>query len=457
MKKIFSALAVAALAVYFLYFAIPALGTGFARDDPMNAGEYWIRGFWRSVADVATFWSTAYRPLGAMFYLPLYHVFGFSPIPFRVAVMALIAVNIVLTWLVADLLTGSKAAAALAAMLVTAHASMGAIYFNTSMIYDILAYLFTALMLLLYLKFRGAGELSVAQSAAVICAFIAALDSKELAVVASGWVLAYELLFHRPPRLRLPIILCGISIVYTLGKFLGPNPLDKQEGYLLEITWHRYFWNNRYYLNDLFYSHFFSTSRRLVLAWLALTAICVIVRRREVWWSWFLVSTATLGVSFTMQPRGGSGLYIPLFAWALFASALLVGGLQRWPALEWTAAVAIAVFAARYTVPYWHGQPKLYTDDHRPTTVAMAEMRALPKPAPRSRVIFLNDPFPNGYDILFIAQLLWNDHTLDIDLGNKFTKPPDLDQYQWVVAFEGEKLHVLKQPQPDRPSDPPAR
>ena len=90
------------------------------------------------------------------------------------------------------------------------------------------------------------------------------------------------------------MILAGISVVYSLGKFLGPNPLAKQSGYLLELTAHRYFVNNRWYLNDIFYTRYFDTSRKLVIAWILVTALCAVLRKRELWWAWFVASTATL-------------------------------------------------------------------------------------------------------------------------------------------------------------------
>ena len=446
-EKTIARVAALAIAAYFLYFAIPALRAGFAPDDPMNMGFYWIRGFWGSVADMLRFWSTAYRPMGAMFYLPVYAVFKLDPLPYRIAVLALIAANIALSWRIADLFTGSKATAALTAMLVTAHASMVAIYFNTSMIYDILAYFFLALMLVCYFSFRRRGaELSWWQSAVVVCAFVAALDSKELAVVGSGWVLAYEMLFHRPWRLRVPILLCLISIVYTLGKFLGPNPLAKSEGYLLEPTLHRYMVNNRVYLNDLFHSHFFDTSRKLVFAWLLLTAICWIARKRELWWCWFFVSTATLGISFTVDPRGQSGLYLPLMGWAILVSILATGFFKKRLALQWGAAAILAMIAAHYTTRHWGDQPQLYAQLHQLTGSVITQLRDVgARPAPHSRVIFLKNPFAD-YDVEFIAMLLWNDHTLDIQLANKLPQPPDLKTYQWVFTFDGDQLRVLKKP-----------
>ena len=435
------------MSAYFLYFAIPAIRAGFAPDDPMNMGFYWLRGFWPSVADMIRFWSTAYRPMGALFYMPIYHVFGIEPVPYRIAVLALIAAHIYLGYRLMDLLTGSKAGAALTAMLVAVHASMVPIYYNTSQIYDILAFFFLALMLVCYISCRRHGQaLSIWQSAVVLCAFAAALDSKELAVVASGWVLAYELLFHRPWRLRLPILLVIISLVYTLGKFLGSDPLYKASGYLLEPTLHRYMVNNRWYVNDLFYSHYFDTSRKLVFAWCVLTAICWIARKRELWWCWFAVSTATLGISFTLRPRGGPGLYIPLLAWAMLASVLATSFLKKRPLLEWSAVAIVALIAGHYTVGYWRPQAPLYVRDHRLTGSVIAQIRGIqPKPAPGSRVIILKNPLDDYY-AYFIASLIWNDHTITIHLANKLAEPPDLASYQWILTFEGDKLQVLKKP-----------
>lgn len=446
-QKILARIVPFGLAAYFLYFAIPALRAGFAADDPMNLGFYWIRGFWGDIVDILRFWSTAYRPMGALFYLPIYHFAGLNPLPYRVLALALIAANIFFSWRIAALLTGSPAAAALTALLVTAHASMAAIYYNTSMLYDIMTCFFLELMLCCYISFRRRGApLAIWQAALVTVAFIAALDSKELAVVGAGWVLAYEMLFHRPWRLRLPIFLCLIAIVYTLGKFLGPHPLAQQEGYLLQLTPHRYFLNNRLYLNDIFYSQFFSTSRRVVFAWLALTAVCWLARRSELWWCWVLVSTATLGISFTIQPRGASGLYLPLFAWALLVGILTTTFLNKRVALAWIVVALVAWFWIPKTVGYWRRQPQLYVDSHRLTGSVIAQMSAIrPKPAPNSRVIVLQNPFAD-YDVEFIAMLLWNDHSIQTDLANKLPQPPDLQTYNWVLTFEGEQLRVLKRP-----------
>ena len=442
-RKFLPAAAALSILAYFLYFAIGAVHSGFAPDDPMNLGFYWRRGFWFSAYDDLKFWSTAYRPMGAMFYMPIYRFFGMNPVPYRIGVFALLAANTYFSFRIAQMLTGSRAAAALTAVLVLAHGNMVPIFYNTSQIYDILAYFFLAAMLFCYMRDRQSErELSIAQSAIVICAFIAALDSKELAVVGSAWVLAYELLFHRPWKLRVPVILLAISMIYTLGKFLGPSALAKQEGYLLEPTLHRYFVNNRWYLNDIFYTHYFYTSRRLIIAWVLLLIVCALARKRELWWCWFVISTATLGISFTIQPRGGPSLYVPLFGFALLTGILATAFFKR-EAVQWSVVAMIAVLASYRTVYYWKFGAPAYIRDHALTMSVLSQIHALPKPAPNSRVLFLRDPF-RDWDTYFISTLTWNDHTLNVDLANKLDVPPDPNQYDLVLDFEGDRLRVVR-------------
>ncbi|MBZ5604009.1 MAG: hypothetical protein LAO79_17045, partial [Acidobacteriia bacterium] len=79
------------LLLYFLYFAIPAINSKWAPDDPMNLRYYWNRGFWKCLADIVNFWSGGYRPMGAVFYLPIYQWARLSPVPYRIAILLVIA------------------------------------------------------------------------------------------------------------------------------------------------------------------------------------------------------------------------------------------------------------------------------------------------------------------------------------------------------------------------------
>ncbi len=468
-------LVAAAMAVYFWHFAHGALRAHFAVDDPMNLGIYWRRGLGPSLLDVAMLWRTAYRPMGAVFYLPIYDAFGMNPLPYRIAVLALLAANIFLSFQVAmELLTGKKgtdrsvhsaglaagqgsasgdrvvsplfqsplAAATLTAVLVTAHASMTAIYYNTSMIYDVLAFFFTALMLWVYMRWRG----NLAAGVTVVLLYFAAINSKEIAVVGAAWVVAYELLSYRPWKWVVPAIVSAIGMAFTAARALGPNSLSKQDGYQLQITAHRFFVNARIYFNDLFYTSYFSTSRRVAIAWALTLIFCAIVRRRELWWAWFLASTAMLPVIFTVQPRAGGSLYLPLLAVALWMATAATILFERWPVRQWAAAALAGLLMVPGTLHYWNERAEWLLRDQQLTWTVLTQIRDLPeRPKPGSRVLFEQNPF-RDWDTWFIANLLWNDHTIDIKLLNHLDKPEDPQHFEWVLTFDGDRLRVIRRP-----------
>jgi hypothetical protein len=432
---------------YFLYFAAGALEARFAADDMENLYRYWRRGFLWTLWDNVHFWSKAYRPMGGLFYLPLFYGFRLNPLPYRIVVLLLLAANIWLSYRVADLMTKSKSGAALTAVLVCAHAGMVALYYNDSQIYDVLAYFFTLLMLLLYLRIRCRGQtLNLHQSAMVLCAYIAALNSKEIAVVGAAWIFGYEILFQRRRMLGLPAILVGAGLVYTLGKLHGPGSMAQQPGYALDVSFHRYLVNNLRYVNDLLYTSFFDSGVKLAAAWCLLTVLGFELRKPQFWWCWFVVSTATLPTSFVAFGRGASGLYLPLFGFALLIANLMVLLLHR-PALRRTAALVLALGFAYQTVVYWRERAPAFVEYQRETWSVIDQLRDLePHPAPNSRVIFMDNPFPQ-YDVVFIASLVWNDPTIRIELANWMPARPaglELDRFDWILTFKDHKLQVLR-------------
>jgi len=191
--------------------------------------------------------------MAAAFYLPIYDQFGVNPLPYRIAILAILAINIFLSYRIAMLLTESRAAAALTAVLVAAHASMTPLYYNTSMIYDVLAFFFTAAMLWVYMR----GEMTWTRGLAVALLYLAAINTKEIAVVGAAWVVAYEALVSKNRRWTVPAVLVAIAVAFTAARVFGPNSLSQQDGYRLQLTAHRFFLNARLNLNDLLYTGWF--------------------------------------------------------------------------------------------------------------------------------------------------------------------------------------------------------
>src|ERR1035438_4045615 len=68
---------------YFLYFNWDGLWVRFAADDMMNMGVYWRLAPLRLLLDLLLPWRGAYRPMAALFYLPLLRFFGLNPVPYH--------------------------------------------------------------------------------------------------------------------------------------------------------------------------------------------------------------------------------------------------------------------------------------------------------------------------------------------------------------------------------------
>jgi len=68
------------------------------------------------------------------------------------------------------------------------------------------------------------------------------------------------------------------------------------------------------------------------------------------------------------------------------------------------------------------------------------------RPAHGGRIVFLNDPFPAGFDDTFyVANLWWNDHTLKIQLQNKaHLSEQQLSTMDYVFDFPGGKVTQLR-------------
>jgi len=85
---------VTALMGYFLHFAVPSLRGGFSQDEMMNMYFYWHPGILRCLWANICFWTDFYRPAGALYYLPLYHLFSLNPEPYRILQVGIVAASI---------------------------------------------------------------------------------------------------------------------------------------------------------------------------------------------------------------------------------------------------------------------------------------------------------------------------------------------------------------------------
>ena len=246
-RKLLTIAALAAVSLFFLYFAQPGLQAYFTGDDLMNIQKlhgYFTTPFWRVVLDVLNPLTSAYRPMGGLFYRSLYAVVGFQPLPFRCACFALLIVNLVLAYRLLRLLSGSTEAAVLGTLVLSYHAAMYGLYFNTGTIYDILCFTFFTLALTLYARRRQQGLwLGWTNWAALLLLDLFALDAKEMAWTLPAILFLYEALYHGPGRQRwarrlAPVAVTGmLTFAPLFFRILGPTGLTASALYRPPSLW----------------------------------------------------------------------------------------------------------------------------------------------------------------------------------------------------------------------------
>src|SRR5207302_10969755 len=105
--------------------------------------------------DNLRYWSSAYRPLGGLFYVAIYRIFGLHPLPFRIACFGLLALNLALLWRFTLRLSGSREVAFIALLLGGYHAWFVDLYYSTGTVYDLLCYAFYLSAFNVYLGVRA--------------------------------------------------------------------------------------------------------------------------------------------------------------------------------------------------------------------------------------------------------------------------------------------------------------
>jgi hypothetical protein len=204
----------------------------------------------------------------------------------------------------------------------------------------------------------------------------------------------------------------------------------------------------------------------LVISGILLLVLVVLKKSPAVRWCCFYILTVTLPISFIRQ-RGGSALYLPLFGWALLAGIVLVklvdilSSALRWPRFKIPAASvrpALLIFLAygivSMTLYSWKGKGTGQILSQEPTWSVMSQLRSFPfRPRPGSSVLFLDDPFTD-WRMYFIAQLVWDDHSVNIQIARRLPSSPtqaEISQYNALLAFkDGQPILVAAKSDDDR-------
>ncbi|HEV2690684.1 MAG TPA: hypothetical protein VGV35_19145 [Bryobacteraceae bacterium] len=456
------------LLAYFLCLAWNGLHSRFIRDDPSNLYYYWSRGAGPLIRAQFEFFTTYYRPMGGLFYLPIYSLGGWDPLPYRAVALFIILLNTALVYRVAKLLSGSAGVGWLAAFLAAYHPRVMDIVYENAKIYDVLCFLFYFAALAWYLGIRARGQFcNWRQTAVFIALYICALNSKEMAVTLPLTLVLYELLFHPPIGInvktlwawvtregRIAAIAGLLTAVYVFGKTIGPDPLIQIEGYRPEFTVEKFMNSITSNLQDLFYLPDWFGPWHIVGAWAALLAFAWFKKSGYVAFCVLFAISSELPIAFI--GRAWSCLYIPLAAWAMlvsasvWAAAELASSVFRPRAVRRAvAALLVAVFVLWNATYAWSEKQRLehyFFEVQGPTWSAIQQFTKFKiDPKPGSRIAFLHDPLPSP-TALYLARLRFQNPNLDVVLRADELPASAFSDIDFIFDYQNGEFVQIKPP-----------
>jgi hypothetical protein len=472
------AVCVGLLLAYFLHFALPALRAGFGEDEMMNLYLYWLAGPFKSIQANICFWWTFPRPAGALYYLPLYHFFSLNPLPYRIAQISILAATIPIFFYLALLLSGLRAVAFLVALAMCYHADLVNLVFSGSFIYDVQCGFFYFAALTYYVRIREKGVvLRPGQVAIFLALYVCALNSKEMAVSLPVIVFIYEAL--KCPRLRdwnefarrnwrvlIPAFVAAlITAIYIWGKLSGPYSLAHLQAYQPVYSLHRFTLTNAHFINDLLYDSVSRIGQAVLITWPVLFLYAFWRRDRLLQLMAFWVVITPLPLAF-IPSRSAAMYYIVLFGWAtifarlvsdLIALAGKVTALSgpKTAMLSTFATAAVAVAFAVFT--QWENQRfdrtrGLLNSEEKSLHVIQAFRSLALHPERGSRILIRPERrfYQNGYYPLFVASLVWNDHSLRISVeGQQPLVEREIAEINYIISFTEFQAKLLRAPKPD--------
>lgn len=460
--------------LYFVRFVGPGIHGGFNNDDPMNIHSFWIRGPGQLIRNLVLFFTTYGRPMGGVYFSLLYRFFGLDPFPYHVVLTVLLLINTWLAYRFGRLITGSQLAGGLVSLVVAYHAGMLHLVYLPAFVYDVLCFTFYFCALTYYVSIRGRGiRLTKKQAAVFLLLFVGALDSKEMAVTLPVVVLLYEAIWHAPARMSvtsvrkwleteaLPGLVAGLmTLVYVLGKTLGPDSLTRMEAYRPVFSWSRYWESTTRFVNTIFYQPIeggFFTPVRVALLATVLLYVAWRWQQRHLLLMWFFLWIAPLPITF-IPGRGGACLYIPLMGWAVIAASVflsLAKAAAKSPLLRWMPnRAALGVVVLLGIAMFWANTerrggsvPPGIRKPAQLTWSAAEQVRAVqPTVKPGSRIYLVHGPF-RDWDMKFIMELVYHDRSVNVWLGEQAPlRPAEINRMDYVFTFEDGKLKRLKGP-----------
>lgn len=465
----------AVLIAYFLMVSWDTVKVQFAPDEMFAIWWYWHPSPWRLLYSQFMLWHGYLRPVGGLFYVPIYLLYGLNPVPYHVVLLALLLAGAYLMYRFARALGCAELPAAMVALIACYHGGLGNLYYNSVFVFDVLVGLFYFAALAYYAHIRSSGRLlSRGQTVVFLALFVCALNAKEMAVTLPVMLLAYEVFFHMPPHrrwqdllqwLRGPgLVICWaglMNLAFIYGKRFGPDGLmnGPNTNYKPVLSLDRMIDFQQRYIGDIFYHLPRFGPLATVLIWLVVTYVVWRHNRPLLRFCWVYVLVTPLPVEFIVG-RDQACLYVCLAGWAVMAAELFSEWVTRTaPRLvaadpdfrRFGVARGRAVMAAAGMLLFGFVNWQFKKTEVAPEMPAIApltnhvldEFRAMnPHVPPGATVVFLDDPWENhGFDMAFIAELWFRDRNTRVLLNRASPlSPQEIAKAGAVFTWQKEKL-----------------
>ena len=429
-KIIWTAGAVLVIVGIIAWFAGDGLGSYFIQDDMMNLFEAWFRPL------------DSQRPITVVFYDAIFAWAGLNPLPYHMALYAVLGVNLLLLYWFCVRLSGSRAVGALACLLGAYHAHLADVYYSADTAGDLLCALFYFGAFVYYARVRERGEPRLGQLVLVLLLYVCALNAKEMAVSLPVLVLVYECVYYKrgARSFRAFGMLALATLVDVLHLFFGAGRKVQVEAYNPHPSWAKLMESWAHYLFDLFYGAVKWTPWKVAALWIVLAAAAWLLKRRELWIALALIFVGILPIAFIAE-RGFYAYYMVLPGWCLFLAVLLAAIPVR-PALTFAILAALLIPLHRREKP--KGMAWVAAESSRVRTV-VAHVDEAAGPLPRgARVLFLSDPFEKDDWILtFMFRLHYRDDDIRVDRAQWMKTPPGWSDYDRVLRIDGTALTTV--------------
>ena len=450
-------------AAYFFLMVRPGLDSWFSEDDLLSLYYCWSKPLGDLLKALVLFWQPYTRPLRELVFYIFYSAWGFDPFPSNVLRMVLCALNVVVLGLFVRRLSRSWEAGVLAVVLAAFHPWLFSLYFDSGMLSDVLAFFFYYAAFVLYMGYRGKDRFpGAAPTTAILVLFVAALDSKEIAVSFPVALLLYEVILFPPAKsarewarkLLLPLLTGFITLIFIIGKSTGSEALNTIPTYRPQLSIGMYLSTYSEYAAEFALTTAQKVEPVLPFVLAGCIILALILRNRVLIWASLFNLIAILPIAF-IPPRIGFAFVVPLVGWAVYGAELLVhlrklvtrdNQLLRAPS-------RLAVFAllCLLTIPpeirFMNVvlMPNAQQEGFHNRRVYAQLRRLLPEQLGNKKVLALHDPFKLGYLLLFMVQLGWQDHTITVETSRTLASrnlPINPDSYNFVLDYEARFTRV---------------